>query len=227
VQVVVAILTVATMLISAVYAFRLLFVVCGGETVRRRGYAVDRIIEAEPRQRRSQVLAASALVLAILVGIPGVTGFSLGRTHVPGLTFSHWIFYGDIRQVLPVDGYALLTCLAALAVGAAVGRQVGTAQRADLAARLGLLRRLSLRPLRRPAGLAWDTVTTMVAAVDGSLLEPLLDAPAEGAAGASAPLRRLRLRGVGVGVAAALIVVLLLAGASVLAAAGRLPVHTT
>ncbi|MGD0834200.1 MAG: proton-conducting transporter membrane subunit [Candidatus Dormibacteria bacterium] len=227
------ILAVVALALTALSAARLLLTVCRGEPVRRRGFEVDRITEAAPRLRLLQAGLAAATIVAVLAGIPGLHSFgsARGRGHIPGLTFSHWVFYGGTRQVLPVSGAAFLVAavilVAALVAGVLVWRRKGSdlgarawsAVRSPLAPALGLALSFGLRVA---AGVA-DGIT----ALDAGLVGPFYDAPAEGIADAVLPLGSIRQRRLRLGLAAVLVVVLILVGASVLAATGHLPVHTT
>ena len=107
---------------------------------------MERIVEAEPRLRQVQSWAGAAAVVSVLIGLPGVTGFGSGKSRVPGLTFSHWVFYGPARQSLPVQPRALLIAAATLVAGLALARFGGRVQWAAMSTRLHLPR------LARPAG---------------------------------------------------------------------------
>lgn len=230
VQVAVAALTIAALLLTPLYAGRVVLMVCAGKPAARRGGVVERIIEAEPRLRQVQTWAGVAAVVSVLTGLPGVTTLGSGKSRVPGLTFSHWVFYGPARQSLPVQPQALLIAAATLVAGLALARFGGRVQWAAMSTRLHLPR-LSAQP-----AIAWavgqlaragDALAGEVAAVDRSLIGPLYDAAGQGVETAAwslgrAPGRRFRLS-----LAAALVAVLLLIGFSVLAAGGHFPVHTT
>jgi hypothetical protein len=66
-----------------------------------------------------------------------------------------------------------------------------------------------------------------VVAFDHELVEPLYDSAGEGIEAAAWSLERVRVRRLGIGLGVTLAVILLLVGASVLAAGGHFPVHTT
>jgi len=66
-----------------------------------------------------------------------------------------------------------------------------------------------------------------VVALDRDLVEPLYDSPGEGVEVAAWSLERVRARRLRLGLGVMLVIVLLLVGASVLAAGGHFPVHTT
>ena len=229
----VAVLVVIALALTALYAVRLLLTVCRGEPVRRRGFEVDRIVEAAPRLRLLQAGMCAATVVAVLTGIPGLTGFGPGgRGHrVPGLTFSHWIFYGGTRQFLPVSGTAFLAGAAILVVAVGGGWLLWRRHGVDAGARLWSVARAPAAPVLGHAlnlGLRLASrLTEGVMAADQGLVGPFYDAPAEGITVAVRPLGDLRVRRLRVGLALALLVVLLLVGVSVLAATGNLPVHTT
>jgi NADH-quinone oxidoreductase subunit L len=219
-------LAVATMVVIALGAGRLVTTVCAGRPAARRSGVVERIAEAEPRLRAIQAWSGGAAVVAVLAGLPGVTTIVNGKSRFPGLTFSHWVFYGSARQALPVQPAALLLAAAALVGGLVAGALVARVGWA----RLGLAR-LSPEPLlawaARPATWLASALGGTVQGADQDLVAPLYDAAGEGMETVAwslgrAPGRRLRL-----GVAAALAVVLALVGLSVLAAGGHLPVHTT
>ncbi|MGA9112506.1 MAG: hypothetical protein WB802_01730, partial [Candidatus Dormiibacterota bacterium] len=74
---------------------------------------------------------------------------------------------------------------------------------------------------------AGDTLAGEVVALDHGLIEPLYDAPGEGVETVAWSLSRVRARRLRIGLGVALVIVMLLVGASVLAAGGHLPVHTT
>ncbi len=113
--VVAAALLVATAL-TALYAFRVYFVVASGDPVRRRGFDVTRLREVDARLRVTAFVALGGAAVATLVGIPGLGSFTLGGRQIPGLTFSRFIFYGARRQDL---GFDLLALAVALVVGVA------------------------------------------------------------------------------------------------------------
>jgi len=77
------------------------------------------------------------------------------------------------------------------------------------------------------AARAGDTLTGEVVALDHGLVEPLYDSAGEGVETAAWALDRVRARRLRLGLGVMLAVVLLLVGASVLAAGGHFPVHTT
>ncbi|HYA01055.1 MAG TPA: proton-conducting transporter membrane subunit [Candidatus Binatia bacterium] len=223
-------LAMLAVLLTAMYAGRVLIAVCAGGPAPRRGGVVERITEAGPELRRVALLGAAASVVAVLIGLPGVSGFGSGRSRVPGLTFTHWVFYGGIKQDIPFVPLALVIALAALAAGLAGGGLVARLRWAGLRARLHLPQ-ISATPALRRAGLVAarlaGAVSGELAALDHGLVEPLYDASGEGLETAAWSLGRLRGRRLGIGLAAMLAVVLILVGLSVLAASGHFPVRTT
>ena len=74
---------------------------------------------------------------------------------------------------------------------------------------------------------AGDALAGEVVALDDGLVEPLYDAVGEAIEVSAWSLDRLRQRNLRLGLGVALVIVLLLVGASVLAAGGHFPVHTT
>jgi NADH:ubiquinone oxidoreductase subunit 5 (subunit L)/multisubunit Na+/H+ antiporter MnhA subunit len=228
----VAVLAVLAVVLTALYAVRLLVTVCAGAPAARRGFLAEKLVEAEPLFRTLQAWAAAATVGAIVIGLPGITGFGQGKGRVPALTFSRWVYFGGSHQVLPLEGGALAVAAAALIVGVVGGAVVP---------RLGLSRLWARLPLARlapaaPAAVRWtaalaaragDVLAGEVVALDRDLVEPLYDSPGEGVEVAAWSLERVRARRLRLGLGVMLVIVLLLVGASVLAAGGHFPVHTT
>ena len=88
--------------IGAHRAVRLPRVLRGGDRraaaapwLRRRPAARGRRAPA-----RTALVALAGAAAATLVGLPGLSSFTLGSREVPGLTFSHFVFYGRVRQQL-------------------------------------------------------------------------------------------------------------------------------
>ncbi len=226
-------LSIAALLLIALAAGRLVVAVCSGQPVPRRGGVVERIAEAEPRLLGTQALLGGAAILTVLAGLPGISAYGQigkGRVRVPGLTFSHWVFYGPHRQSLSPVPLALAIAAGILVIGFAGGRLSARANWEDVR------RRLHLPALSLAPALAWVAVRAVsagelfarqVTGADRTLVEPLYDAAGEAVETASWSLDRLRSRHLRIGVAAAVTLLLVLAGLSVLAAGGRLPVHTT
>jgi NADH:ubiquinone oxidoreductase subunit 5 (subunit L)/multisubunit Na+/H+ antiporter MnhA subunit len=232
----VAVLAIAAVVLTALYAVRLLVTVCRGTPAVRRGFVVEKLTEAEPRLRTLQAWCAAATVGAVIVGLPGIAAIGHGKGRVPALTFSHWIYYGASHQNLPLEWWAFAAAAAALVVGVAGGVAVSRAGLTRRAARLGLWLRIPTLAATGPAAVRWavvfgaravDTLAGEVVAFDHDLLEPLYDSAGEGIEVASWSLERVRVRRLRIGLGVMLAVILLLVGASVLAAGGHFPVHTT
>jgi NADH-quinone oxidoreductase subunit L len=232
VQALVGVLAIAAMVLTALYAVRLVVAVCAGTPVARRGFLVDRLAEAEPRLRALQAWSAAATVAAVLIGLPGISGIGHGKGRVPALTFSRWIYFGSSHQALPLSGAALGVAAAAFLVGGAVAVAVARLGGARLWSRLRIPAVAAAAPAVvswtvRLGGRAGETLAGEVVSLDHGLIEPLYDAPAEAVETLSWSLNRVRVRRLRLGLGVALVLVLLLVGASVLAAGGHLPVHTT
>lgn len=234
-QVVVLLAVLVTMVLTALYSFRVVFAVSSGAPARRRGFDSSRIREDPPPARRAMVGALGAAVVATLVGIPGISSFTVGSRQVPGLTFSHFIFYGSIRQQLALDLTALLVAAAVGAGGALAARWLFTTT-ADgvlhpLRVRAATAGALLAGPTPSERGAALAPVVAMRAgavldAVDSDLLTPLPDGMGESFGLFSTWLARLRSPRVAVSAAAAFAVIALLLAASVLAVTGHFPVST-
>lgn len=232
-QVVVAVGVLVTMALTVLYAFRLYFTVASGEPPRRRGFDVNRLREAAPQLSRSVLAGVAGAAAATLVGIPGVSAFRAGTTRVPGLTFSHFIFYGPVRQQLALD-FTALALAAAVGVGGAAGAwwlfsAKRRASSASLRARFAAAGALLAGPT--PAERAAELVTRGFLAAgdtldrfDEQVLEPVSAAMGESADMLSGWFNGLRRTRIGVSTAAALGVVAILLAATVLAATGHFPV---
>jgi NADH:ubiquinone oxidoreductase subunit 5 (subunit L)/multisubunit Na+/H+ antiporter MnhA subunit len=232
VQVLVAVLAIAAVVLTALYAFRLVVKVCAGTAAARRGFVAERLAEAEPRLRAMQGWATAGTVAAVVIGLPGIGAIGHGNGRIPAPTFSHWIYYGSSHQNLPLNGAALLVAALALVVGVLGGALVPRLGLARLGSRIGLPRIAA----GAPAAVAWGAALALrtgqalageVVALDHGLVEPLYDSAGEGVEIAAWALDRARARRLRVGLGVMLVLVLLLVGASVLAAGGHLPVHTT
>ena len=232
----VAVLAVAAVVLTALYAVRLLVTVCRGTPAVRRGFLVEKLTEAEPRLRALQGWTAAATVVAVVIGLPGIAAIGHGKGRVPALTFSHWIYYGVSHQNLPVEGWAFAAVAAALVVGVAGGAAVSQARLSRRLARIGLWLRLPTLTATAPAAVrraialgarVGDTLAGEVVALDHELVEPLYDSAGDGIEAVAWSMERVRVRKLRIGLAVMLAVVLLLVGASVLAAGGHFPVHTT
>jgi NADH:ubiquinone oxidoreductase subunit 5 (subunit L)/multisubunit Na+/H+ antiporter MnhA subunit len=232
----VAVLAVAAVVLTALYAVRLLVTVCRGTPAVRRGFLVEKLTEAEPRLRALQGWTAAATVVAVVIGLPGIAPIGHGKGRVPALTFSHWIYYGASHQSLPVEWWAFAAVAAALVVGVAGGAAVSQAWLSRRLTRIGLWLRLPTLTATAPAAVrraialgarVGDTLAGEVVAFDHELVEPLYDSAGEGIEAVAWSMERVRVRKLRIGLAVMLAVVLLLVGASVLAAGGHFPVHTT
>ncbi|HWF57023.1 MAG TPA: proton-conducting transporter membrane subunit [Candidatus Dormibacteraeota bacterium] len=234
-QVVVAMAVLATIVLTALYAFRVYFVIATGDPSRRRGFDITRLREVDPRRRRTVMAALAGGAAATLVGIPGVSSFMVGTRKIPGLTFSHFIFYGARRQQLAFDPTALALA-ALLAAAAAAGawwlfsaprRQPAEALRrrvAPAAAVLGgpTLGERAAELVPRVFLIAGEGLESF----EEGVLEPISSGVGESAGLLSQALDRVRSARMGASMAAALAVVAVLLAASVLAATGHFPVRS-
>jgi NADH:ubiquinone oxidoreductase subunit 5 (subunit L)/multisubunit Na+/H+ antiporter MnhA subunit len=232
-QVLVTAAVLLTMALTALYSFRVVFVVAGGDPARRRGFDSARVREEGPVLRRTALLALAGAGVATLVGIPGINAFTVGTRRLPGFTFTHFIFYGATRQVLAVDFGALAIAAVVGAGGAlaawwlfsATRSTAVTALRERFARAGGIL--AGPTPGERLADAApavFVRAGETLARVDEQLVDPLTDAMGESAATLSDWLTRLRTPRIAVSTAAAFAVIALLLAASVLAATGHFPV---
>jgi hypothetical protein len=220
----VAVLAIAAVVLTALYAVRLLVTVCRGTPAVRRGFLVEKLTEAEPRLRALQGWTAAATVVTVVIGLPGIAAIGHGKGRVPALTFSHWIYYGASHQSLAVEWWAFAAVAVALVVGVAGGvavAQVGLSRRLTATAPAAVRRAIAL------GARVGDTLAGEVVAFDHELVEPLYDSAGEGIEAVAWSMERVRVRKLRIGLAVMLAVVLLLVGASVLAAGGHFPVHTT
>ena len=121
-------------------------------------------------------------------------------------------------------------------MGVAGGVLVSRAGLTRRVARLGLWLRIPTLAATGPAAVraaiaigtrAGDALAGEVVAFDHELVEPLFDSAGEGIEAVSWSLERARVRRLRIGLGVTLAVLLLLVGASVLAAGGYFPVHTT
>lgn len=235
VEAAVAIGVLVTMALTSLYAFRVFFLVATGDPARRRSFDSSRLREAEPTVVRPVVLAALAVAVCTLVGIPGVSSFTAGGHAIPGLTFSHFVFYGAIRQQLAIDGWALLLAVVLGVAGAAAAwllyaarrRPAGEAFRSRWARVGGLL----VPPTPSERGVArvpviFTTAGSTLSAVDRRLVEPITDSVGETTAALADLLGRLRPGLPGRSLAASLAVIVVILAASVLAVTGHFPVVT-
>jgi NADH:ubiquinone oxidoreductase subunit 5 (subunit L)/multisubunit Na+/H+ antiporter MnhA subunit len=233
-QVIVAAGVLVAVALTSLYAFRVFFLVAGGDPVRRRGFDVTRLHEAELPARRAVQIGLAAAIVATLAGIPGVNSFNLGSRRVPGLTFSHFIFYGASRQRLAVD-FVALALAAILATGGALAARwmfSPAAGRAANPVRARLSRLSAVLAGPTPGERAATIVPTgfvrageVLVEVDNQLLEPIPDAMGESVALLSGWLARLRTVRIAVSTAAAFAVIAIVLAASVLAVTGHFPVR--
>jgi hypothetical protein len=232
----VAVLAIGALLLTALYAVRLVVTICRGTPAVRRGFVVEKLTEAEPRLRALQGWAAVATVGAIVIGLPGIAAIGHGKGRIPALTFSHWIYYGAGHQTLPVQVWAFAVVAAALVVGVAGGVAVSRATLTRPIARLGLWLRIPTLAAAGPSAVRWVmafggragyALAGEVVAFDQDLVEPLYDAAGEGMEATAWSLERVRVRRLRIGLGVTLAIILLLVGASVLAASGHFPVRTT
>ncbi|MGH7722808.1 MAG: proton-conducting transporter membrane subunit [Candidatus Dormibacteria bacterium] len=234
-QVVVALAVLLTVCLTALYSFRVYFAVATGEAPRRRGFDVARMREAEPRRRLPVAAALAGAAGATLVGIPGINSFMAGTRKIPGLTFSHFIFYGSRRQQLALDLTAIaLVALLAAAAAAAAWWLFSTPHRSRAATLRSRFARAAAMlggatPAERVAGLVPQQVVTAGEALERfeqQVLEPISTGMGESVDAVSRGLSRLRGGRIGVSMAAALALIAVLLAASVLAATGHFPVTT-
>jgi NADH:ubiquinone oxidoreductase subunit 5 (subunit L)/multisubunit Na+/H+ antiporter MnhA subunit len=228
----VAVLAIAAVVLTAAYAVRLLIHVCTGAPAARRGFVTERLTEAEPRLRAMQAWAVAGTVVAVVIGLPGISAIGHGKGRVPALTFSHWVYFGTSHQQLPFQGSALLTVAVALVVGVVGAALIPRLGLARLGARLGAARVAAAVPAALARGVslavrAGDLLAGEVVSVERELVEPLYDSAGESVETAAWALDRVRVRRLRLGLGVMLAVVLLLVGVSVLAAGGHFPVHTT
>ncbi|MGI8847074.1 MAG: proton-conducting transporter membrane subunit [Candidatus Dormibacteria bacterium] len=221
------VLVLVAMLLSAVYPARLIASVGRGEPVKRRGFLTDRVVEVDRRLRGMALLASAGTVLAALCAIPGIDSFTAGKTHVPGLTFSHWVYLGGSRQILALDGRALAVAAGVLVAGLLGGwTALGSPTRADLRARVGRLARVPITVVTAPFERVGAAAGTILRGGESAVLKPILDAPGDGIDLLSRRVDGFRTRRLGLGVGFVVVVVLVLVAAGAAAAGGLLPVHT-
>jgi NADH:ubiquinone oxidoreductase subunit 5 (subunit L)/multisubunit Na+/H+ antiporter MnhA subunit len=235
VQVLVGLAVLVTVVLTAAYAFRVYFTVASGETPRRRGFDVARLREVDPRLRRTAFLALAGAAAATIVGLPGVNSFTLGSRTVPGLTFTRFVFYGNVRQQLPFDGLALVLAVVLAAGGALAAWWFFSADHRRAVATP--LRNLASAGMARADPTPAERVTAWVPqafiasgqrldSLEMELLEPIPDAMGESVGAVSEALTRLRTTRFGLSLAAALAVIAVLLAASILAVTGHFPVST-
>jgi NADH:ubiquinone oxidoreductase subunit 5 (subunit L)/multisubunit Na+/H+ antiporter MnhA subunit len=234
-QVVVAVAVLVTTCLTALYAFRVYFVVATGELSRRRGFDISRLREVDPRRRRAAIAALAGAAAATLVGIPGINSFMVGTRKIPGFTFSHFIFYGARRQQLALDLIALALAALLAAAAAAAASWLFSADRRDPveSLRRRLARAAAVLGGPTPAEWAADLVPRAfvsagetLGSFEDQVLEPISTGVGESMGVLGQGLDRLRSARIGASMAAALAVMAVLLAASVLAATGHFPVKT-
>jgi NADH-quinone oxidoreductase subunit L len=230
-----AAMLIVTALFIALFAFRVVIHVCGGEVAKRRGFQSERVREVERPLRRPLLLVLVAAVGSVIAGLPGIQPIHSGKLSVPGLTFIHFVFFGAQRPYIPVDGLALLLSMAVLAVGAgaafvlwAPDRRVRTAalsQRFEPVMR-ALARGLFVERTGHRAGQPVLAAAQRTSSFDLVVIDALTDAAAGGVDLAAAGVWRVRTPRVNVYLAGAMAVVAVLALLAVLAATGHFWIHT-
>lgn len=93
--------------LTVVAALKVTLTVSRGELQRRRGLQPERIHDAGFMGRVMLVILIGGVLFVPLLGIPGI----------PHWTFSHFVFFGSIRQQLPLNGPALLLSSVVLVLG--------------------------------------------------------------------------------------------------------------
>lgn len=216
---------------GALLAGRVLITVVGGAVTRRRGFQHDRVADVETGMRRPLWLALVAAVVAVLVGLPGLQPFNLGR-RIAGLTFTRFVFYGHQHQTIDFNALALLVALLALAAGiAAAVFLYSPARRAartdptswpmrvlEAGFYVEWLTQAAAAPMLAVAGRVSDFDTQVTAPISVSVGESV-DLAASG-------LGWFRNARLGRYLAGALVIIAVLVFLSVLAATGNLWVHT-
>ena len=222
-RVVIALLVVLAAGLIAACAARVLAFVLPGSPARRRGFQPDRVAEVEPGVRFLTRLGTAAAVVSVLVGLPGI-----------GFTFTRFVYEYN-RPTLPVDGFALLLCLAAGGGGVALAvfafapaRRAATANaiaRAEPLVHL-VTRDFELERYAHRIGHPFVAAGAFVSRFDESVTESLADLAGQGSAQASALLSRLRSARSSLYLAGGLAVVGVLALLSILAATGHFWIHS-
>jgi NADH:ubiquinone oxidoreductase subunit 5 (subunit L)/multisubunit Na+/H+ antiporter MnhA subunit len=231
-RIVVVLITVMASVLAALLAGRLLLTVTTGAVTRRRGFQHDRVVEVEGALRRPLRLTMVAAILAVLIGLPGLSPFTLGSARVAGLTFMRFVFYGSHHQSIGLDGAAALIALLALACGFGAAylwfgperKSVMIPVRAPMQLRVAAdgyyverFTELATQPVMTVAGRVSDFDEQVIAPIETSVGESV-DYAATGL-GAFRNVRFSRY------LAAAVVIVGVLALLSVLAATGHLWVH--
>jgi NADH:ubiquinone oxidoreductase subunit 5 (subunit L)/multisubunit Na+/H+ antiporter MnhA subunit len=229
---VVTIVTVVAAAAGATLAGRVLLTVASGAVTRRRGFQHDRIAEVEPGLRRPLWLALVAAVAAVLVGLPGLQPFDLGR-RIAGLTFTRFVFYGTHHQAIDVNGIAALVALLTLAAGMALAVFLYGAARPS--ARTAAPAPLPVRVLQQGFYVEWLTeagalqlarIASRVSSFDEQVTAPIAMSVGESVDLAAGGLGLFRNARLGRYLAGGLVLIAVLALLAVLAATGHLWVHT-
>jgi len=130
-QALTAALLIVTTAVLTLVAMRVVFTVCAGKPVQRRGFQAERVTEVEPRMRRWVSVSILALVAAVLFGLPGIGATKSGL----GPTFTNFVAFGSHVKPLPVDGTALLISLLLFALATAASSVLyAPARRAQVSA---------------------------------------------------------------------------------------------
>ena len=232
---VLSLLLVATALTMAFLAVRVVVSVCAGEVARRRGFQPERVREVDASMRRWTAILALVAVVAVIAGLPGIQPVHAGKLSIPGLTFSHFVYFGLRRPSLPVDGAALLISLAAPALGAAAAVVMFAPARRERAASLSrrfepvvhaVTRALFLERVAHRAGRPFERGGVAVAAIDATVVDGLGRAVAELPAAVSMVSVPGRVQRRAWYLAGGLLAAGILTLLSVLAATGHFWVHT-
>ena len=220
----VAALVLLASVLTALYALRVVWNVCGGAPGRRRGFQPERVSEVERSLRGGTLAAAAGAVVAVLVGLPGISG----------LAFTRFVDAGA-RPALPVDVEALLMCLAALGIGVVVAalafapdRRASTAtitERYEPVVRV-VERGLFIERYAHRLGQPFVAAAGFVSRFDDTAVESFGEAAGLASAAAGSLLTRARSPRTSVYLAGGLAVVAVLALLSVLAATGHFWIHS-
>ena len=216
-------------------ASRVVVTVCAGAVVKRRGFVAERVAEAERPLRSPIILAGIAAIAAVLAGLPGLQPVHSGKLSVPGLTFTHFVFFGAHRQALSLDVLALLLALATAALGVGAAWWAFAAQRRGRTSELVSRYERGVRVVAR--GLFVERVAhraahpVLVAAqsverIDARVAPALADSAAAGTMLAAASLSRLRMVKLNVHLSLGIAVAGVLALLALLAATGHFWIHT-
>ncbi|MHB8718309.1 MAG: proton-conducting transporter transmembrane domain-containing protein [Candidatus Dormibacteria bacterium] len=225
----VAALLVVAVLLAAVNAVRVYTAVSSGEVARRRGFDASRVSEVDTALMRPVLLAALAVAASSVVGIPGLNRFTVAGKTFPGLTFSHFVFFGPVRQVLAVQWPALFAALVIGVAGVLAGRRLAAAATPPrVLARLGAA---FAEPTLSERGVPLVTepllaAATVVQRLDAELLEPFLDEGGSVPARAAELLVRARASRLALSVAASLLLTVVILGGALLAVTGHFVVST-